>query len=118
MEPTCYDGQLGFINRFAYAWGQPRRGDIIGFRPDNGGPIVVKRIIGLPGEQIAFHRGTVFINGQSLEEPYLESKGFWEWPEETLAQKTYFVTGDNRTVSRQFRVPQGQIIGKLYFWHP
>lgn len=118
MEPTCYNGQIGFINKLTYAWRPPQRGDIIGFRPENGGPIVVKRIIGLPGERIAFHSGTVFINGESLAEPYLESKGAWEWPEETLAKATYFVTGDNRTISLQFRVPQEKILGKLYFWHP
>lgn len=117
MEPTCHDGQIGFINRLAYTWQPPRRGDVVGFRPNGSGPIIVKRIIGLPGERIAFHSGTVFINGQSLAEPYLDSKGFWEWPEETLPQATYFVTGDNRTLSRQFRVGQQTILGKLYSWH-
>ena len=116
MEPTCYNGQIGFINQLAYHWRPPRRGEIIGFRPDNRGPIIVKRIIGLPGERIAFHSGTVFINGQALAEPYLDAKGSWEWPEETLAKQTYFVTGDNRTLSMQFRVEQHTILGKLHFW--
>ena len=117
MEPTCYDGQIGLINSLAYIWHPPRRGDVVGFRLDRGGPIIIKRVIGLPGESIAFHSGAVFINGKSIAEPYLADQGAWEWPEETLGEKTYFVTGDNRLISQQFRVEGAQIFGKLLSWH-
>src|ERR1039458_8277054 len=46
-----------------------------------------------PGERVAFHSGVVFINGKSIAEPYLISHGAWEWPEETLGDDVYFVTG-------------------------
>jgi signal peptidase I len=118
MEPTYYDGQVGVVNVFAYAGHSPRRGDIVGFHWQGDRQIIVKRVIGLPGERIAFHRGTVFINGQSLAEPYLVASGAWEWPEETLPEKTFFVTGDNRMISQQFRVESSQLLGKVYTWRP
>lgn len=118
MEPTCYDGQIGIVNKLAYVWRNPSRGDLITFHSDDGLQIIVKRIIGLPGERIAFHSGVVFINGKQILEPYLVSKGAWEWPEETLDDKVYFVTGDNRVISQQFRVKNSKIMGKLYGWHP
>jgi signal peptidase I len=118
MEPTCYDGQTGVLNVLAYASHPPKRGDIVGFHSGDGGQIIIKRIIGLPGERIAFHSGVVYINGKSIAEPYLASQGAWEWPEETLGEKVYFVTGDNRVISQQFRVESRNILGKLYAWHP
>jgi signal peptidase I len=118
MEPTCYDGQIAVINSLSFIRHQPGRGDIVGFRLTNNPQIIIKRIVGLPGEHIAFHSGVVFINGKSIAEPYLTSQGAWEWPEETLAENTYFVTGDNRVISQQFRVERSRILGKLYSWHP
>ena len=118
MEPTCYDGQISVVNVLAYAWHSPKRGDIVGLHSDNGRQIIIKRIIGLPGERIAFHSGVVYINGKSIAEPYLASQGAWEWPEETLGKNVYFVTGDNRVISQQFRVEGRRIFGKLYAWHP
>lgn len=116
MEPTCHDGQLGLINSLAYVWHPPRRGDIVGFRLDNEKQIIIKRVIGLPGEQIAFHTGTVLINGEKLSEPYLTGQGAWEWPEETLGRNTYFVSGDNRIITQEFRVEGSKILGKFYNW--
>jgi signal peptidase I len=118
MEPTCYDGQISVVNVFAYAWHSPKRGDIVGFHSDDGRQIIIKRIVGLPGERIAFHSGVVYINGKSIAEPYLVSQGAWEWPEETLGNNVYFVTGDNRVISQQFRVESSKIFGKFYGWHP
>jgi signal peptidase I len=118
MEPTCSDGQIGFIYSLAYVRQTPKRGDIIGFRLDNNDrQIIVKRIIGLPGESVGFHRGTVFINGREVAEPYLPDAGAWEWPDETLDSKSYFVIGDNRLLSQQYRIEEKNILGKLYSWH-
>jgi len=118
MEPTCYDGQISILNVLAYAWHPPKRGDIVAFQSGDDRKIMVKRIIGLPGERIAFHSGVVYINGQRIAEPYLVSQGAWEWPEETLGDNFYFVTGDNRVISQQFRIDGKNILGKLYGWHP
>ena len=116
MEPICYDGEIGFINALAYVRHTPHRGDIVVVR-NSAREILIKRIIALPGERIAFHSGTVSINGEALAEPYLESKGAWEWPEEELGEDAFFVTGDNRQISQQLRLRRSDIIGKFVRWH-
>jgi signal peptidase I len=113
MEPTCHDGRVGFINLLAYKWREPQRGDIVGVRAGPENELMLKRLIGLPGERFAIHGGQVFINGSALEEPYVVLPGNSEWPEETLAPDTYFVDGDNRSVSREFRAGRNQILGTL-----
>lgn len=117
MKPTCYDGEISVLNVLAYVWHPPKRGDIVGCKSDDGQQIIIKRVVGLPGEHIAFHSGVVYINGEILAEPYVVSQGAWEWPEETLGDEVYFVTGDNRVISQQFRIRKNKIIGKVFGWH-
>ena len=114
MEPTCHDGRVGCINLLAYAWRSPQRGDIVGLRTGPDHQLMLKRLIGLPGERIAIHAGTVYINGAPLDEPYVSWTGTGEWPEETLDKNTYFVDGDNRPISQQFNAGRDQILGKLW----
>jgi len=114
MEPTCHDGQVRLLNLLAYARQEPQRGDIVGIRFGPRDPIMIKRVIGRPGDRIAFYSGVLFINGVQIMEPYLSSPGAWEWPEETLTQDTYYVAGDNRPISQQFKVDRKQIFGKLF----
>jgi signal peptidase I len=98
MLPTLRAGQKVTVNRVAYWFGKPQRGDIVAYRlPGEPGSIFVKRVIGLPGETISIQRGYVYINGELFEEPYLTdtgitiSDGSWEIP-----ARSYFVMGDNR----------------------
>ena len=75
MLPTYQNGSVNFVNRLAYLRHEPQRGDVVGIRlsdPSIMWPSVMylKRIIGLPGETVAFANGTVLINGQALDEPY------------------------------------------------
>ncbi len=119
MVPTVYDGEFVVAMRHVV----PKRGDIIAFY--SGDKILVKRVIGLPGEQISMDKwGRVYIDGELLDEPYLEKTavggcdiGFpCRVPEEAV-----FVMGDNREVSMDSRnsavgcVQRGQFIGKLIF---
>jgi signal peptidase I len=113
MEPTCQDGRAGLVNLLAYAWRAPQRGEIVGIRQAADGPILLKRLIGLPGERIAFHRGQLYINGVLQEEPYLSAPGTGERPEETLGPGMYFATGDNRAVTEEYHIGRNQILGRL-----
>jgi signal peptidase I len=94
------------------------RGDIV-LMLDPQGERVVKRIVGLPGEVVAFCRGYVFINDQLLREPYLPKYTFTvlssqSKPRTALGSDQYFVLGDNRKVSLDSRkygpVRRGQIL--------
>lgn len=118
MYPTLEDGQYTIVNKLVYRLHPPERGDIVVFRaPQEPSKDYVKRIIGLPGEKIAFHRGHVLINGLYLQEPYLSTLPDYEDPPPLrVPQDHYYVLGDNRANSEdshQFGpIPKESIRGK------
>jgi signal peptidase I len=66
--PTIDVGNRFFANRLAYLFDEPQRGDIVVFKhPDGGNVLLVKRVIGLPGEVVMIENGIIFINEQPLE---------------------------------------------------
>ena len=86
--------------------------------------MIIKRIIGLPGERITIRGGFVYIDGQQLDEPYLEegmmtSEHSGEYADILLGDNEYYLLGDNRMNSRDSRdvgpVSRGEIEGKLFF---
>jgi signal peptidase I len=118
MQPTLYAGDYVIVNKLAYRFGgAPRRGDVIVFRyPPNPDTIpYIKRVIGLPGDQIHIADGKVYVNGQLCIEPYLPVTttrgGDWSVPAGQL-----FVMGDNRNNSSDSRtwgfVPMENVIGR------
>ena len=122
-------------NRLAYRFRDPERGDIVVFEApaaaarcglgDNGSAFV-KRIIGLPGEEVSEREGIVYIDGERLVEPYVapSRRGHesGSWPR--VERGHYFVLGDNRTRSCDSRtwgtVPRNDLIGPvtLTYWPP
>ena len=113
MLPTCPDQAKYWVNRFAYIWHKPQRYDVVAVRfvPADGAisrlepphVMLLKRIIGLPGETVAFENGRVLINGKVLDEPY-ESEDYpcyWDRPPVTLGSNEYFIVGDNRSMPWQ-----------------
>jgi signal peptidase I len=120
MQPTYQSGRVNFINRWAYLRHPPRRGDVVGIQYAGHQVMLFKRIIGLPGERIAIHRGIVHIDGEPLPEPYVKwFNNHWERAEEKLAPDTYFVIGDNRGMSIHEhvmgRAEANRIVGKALF---
>jgi signal peptidase I len=118
MQPTLYPSDYVIVNKLAYRFsGSPQRGDVIVFRyPPNPDAIpYIKRIIGLPGDQVHIADGKIYINGQLMFEPYLtvltNRGGDWTVPKGNL-----FVMGDNRNNSSDSRtwgfVPFENIIGR------
>lgn len=97
MEPSFYNGERLFVNKFIYRFTEPERGDVIIFTPD-GAPQdkFIKRVIGLSGETVKIEDGKVWIDGKLLQENYIEvpitdKSGTYEVPEDHV-----FVLGDNR----------------------
>ncbi len=125
MVPTLHENDYVVVNRLAYKLGQPHRGDIIVFKypPDPTQIPYIKRVIGLPGDQIHIADGKVYINGVLRNEPYLKvtTNGNGDW---TVPQGNLFVMGDNRNNSSDSRswgwVPLGNVIGKaeVIYWPP
>ncbi len=123
MRPTLQDGEFVLVSRLAYKISQPARGDIIVFRSTTQELDLIKRVIGLPGDQVRVDNGRVIVNEQVLEEPYIAAApsyaGHWQVPEGYL-----FVLGDNRNDSSDSHawgmLPLENVIGKglLIYWPP
>ena len=87
----------------------PERGDIVTFWDEELNKVLVKRVVGLPGETISFENGYTYVNGEKLDESYLPTQGITTLPD-SMAEKTFtvpegcmFVMGDNRTGSNDAR---------------
>jgi signal peptidase I len=96
MQPTIDAGEWLWLWRPAAWQGLPRRGEIIGLTLAGGAALLVKRVIGLPGERIAIAGGVVFVNDVPLDEPYVTLRRAWEVDEVTLGADEIYVIGDNR----------------------
>ena len=119
MQPTYRSGSLNLVNRLAFSFRPPARGDIVAIRLAGPHVVFVKRIIGLPGERFKIVQGQVFINGAPLDEPYVHDRQPWDVPEVTLTPRDYFVIGDNRRMraaDHSFgRADVSRIIGRVVF---
>jgi signal peptidase I len=122
MEPTFRDGQFNLVNRLAFLFHEPQRGDIVSIRFSNPGTfsapseMLMKRIIGLPGETVSFHAGHAYINGTLLKEPYVKFPCDWEHAPIVCGPAQYYVVGDNRSMPfpahTQGRAARDRIVGK------
>ncbi|MGI5868996.1 MAG: signal peptidase I [Kiritimatiellia bacterium] len=98
MEPTYRDGGFVFCWRPA-AWFQaPQRGDVVIIRFAGKRVALLKRVVGLAGDTIAFENGTLVRNGLSVAEPCIAGPCDWNLAPRTVAEGNIYVVGDNRAV--------------------
>lgn len=121
MDPTLHEGQMLVISKFNYFVGDPERGHIIVLKDEVENKLLIKRIIGLPGEVVQLKDGKVYINSKEIPDytsfpTYAYTKEEW-----TLPEGEYFVLGDNREHSRDSRledvglVDRNNIVGRAVF---
>ena len=106
METTLPTKSVLIGLHLPYAVGDPmpERGDIVTFWSDELNKVLVKRVIGLPGDEITFAGGYVYINGERLEEEYLPAQGITKCEKSfTVPEGCFFPMGDNRTGSNDAR---------------
>jgi signal peptidase I len=130
MVPTLEDNQYIIINKFGYLLGEPGRGDVVVFRPPTDSrKYYVKRVIGLPGEEVIIRDGRVYVVYEDREEEVILPEGYldernagrtFRAPVGTgdrtaesfrIPDEQYFLLGDNRQGSldsRSFRSAEGQ----------
>ena len=124
MEPTLQSGEFVIVNKLAYKLSAPELSDVIVFHYPRDPKIeYIKRVIGLPGDVVKITNGSVMVNEQQLDEPYIKAppnyQAEWTVPEDSL-----FVLGDNRNNSSDSHnwgpVPIDYVIGQalIVYWPP
>ena len=117
MYPTFKDGDFIIATRSYLSGNTFERGDVILFE-NNDGKVLIKRIVGLPGDKLEIKDGLVYINSRQLKEEYLVDKEYTRPDSElVIHDNCYFVLGDNRGNSIDSRalgeIKGEQIIGKV-----
>lgn len=122
MEPSLHDDDIVLLVKT----GKLKTGDLCAFYHSN--KILVKRVIAVPGDYLWIESdGTVFLNGEALDEPYLTAKALGECDIEfpyQVPENHFFVMGDRRDTSVDSRssvigcIPKDQVLGKILcrFW--
>lgn len=124
MEPSLYNGQEIFLNRLIYKVASPRAGDVVVFLPNGNekSHYYVKRVVGVPGDNLYIKSGMLYVNGEVVEEYFndrIAEPGILE-NEVKLGEDEYFVIGDNCNSSEDSRsanvgtVRKSYIIGKAW----
>ncbi len=122
MEPNLHDDQYIIINKLIYQLKEPQRGDVVVFQyPHDPSRDFIKRVIGVPGDNVVIQNGIIAINGRPVEEPYIAQQGNYSgnW---TLGPNEFFVLGDNRNNSSDSHnwglLPRDNLIGRAWviYW--
>src|SRR5215217_5647959 len=75
MVPTLEIGDRVFVNKFVYRFSEPERGDIVVFAStEDDKEDLIKRVVGVPGDEIQVQGGTLYVNGERQEEPYVNPR--------------------------------------------
>ena len=142
MRPTLLEGDLILVNKFIYGAKIPftakrlpvfkelKRGDVVVFiYPEDAKKDFIKRLVGLPGDEIEIKKGSIYVNGNPLLDSIFNSRYYYnrgdfgvEGTKIIVPKDNYFVLGDNSASSKDSRywgfVPKENILGKafLIYW--
>ena len=116
MEPT-YSNGFNLCWRGRYLFGSPQRGDVVAIRFAGNRVLLLKRIVALAGDNVAFEHGILVVNGQEVQEPYVQYRADWNLEPRTVEPGKVYVVGDNRGVPMHRhhfgQVEEQRIVGGL-----
>lgn len=122
MEPNLMQFQRLIVDKVSYRVHPPQRNDIVVLDLPEMDEMLVKRVVGLPGEVVEVRSGTVYVNGQPLDESFPHDVTPYDMEPITLGPLAYFVLGDNRSNSNDSRafgpVRREDILGRVWlrYW--
>ena len=116
MEPTYTNG-FNLCWRGRYLFASPQRGDVVAIRFAGNRVLLLKRIVALAGDTVAFAHGRLVVNGQQVDEPYVRFRSDWNLEPRTVEPGKVYVVGDNRGVPMHRhhfgQVDEQRIVGGL-----
>ncbi len=128
MEPNLHTDQRLVVEKLSYnrflrqylGMPGPRRGDVVVIHlKDQSDELLIKRVIGLPGDVVEIHDGLVFVNNRALSEPYVAGATTGSFGPMTIPPLSVFVLGDNRNFSNDSRsfgvIPLKDVVGRAWF---
>lgn len=127
MEPNLHTDQRLIVEKLSYnpflrqylGMSGPQRGDVVVLQLEAQDELLIKRVIGLPGDEIIVRDGQVYVNSLILSEPYLSAETTGSFGPVTVPPLHVFVMGDNRNFSNDSRsfgtVPLRDIMGRAWF---
>ena len=138
MEPTYHNGNIVLVDKFFYKRSEPSYNDIVvaKYHVNSNEDQIIKRVIGMPNDTICCVDGVVYVNGEAIDEYYLDDEFVLEqsqleydgkftkdFSEFVLGHDEYFLLGDNRLHSSDSRVfgvfQKEDIVSKhVYVWYP
>lgn len=108
MIPTLEDGQTLILNKIVYKVSDIKRFDIVVLDTDKYNELLIKRVVGLPGEHVSYKDGNLYINGKKVKEDFKHENtddfDLEELDVKTIPEDKYFVVGDNRVNSQDSRI--------------
>lgn len=136
MQDTLLVGDRVLVDRISWRFSEPQQGDVVVFHPPFDGPVLIKRIVGMPGDELSVSEGVLYVNGEAQSESYVLQTAEGPVPTEPFANGmpwgleepfvvpagNYFMMGDNRINSGDSRelgpVPRDQLVGLTFgrYW--
>jgi signal peptidase I len=101
MEPTYHDGSFNFCVCVRYIFSEPKRGDVVTVKFAGTELMLLKRVVAVSGDTVAFDNGMLVINGQPQKEPYVKYRSAdWNLSPRTVLPGHVYVVGDNRSMEQ------------------
>ena len=115
MAPTYTESNITFCWRPRFWFTKPQRGDAVFIRIPKSSAILLRRVVAVDGDTVGFYHGTAVVNGQPLQESYVQNPCEWHFRPMPVPEKSVYVVGDNRDIPAEDAVfgviESRQIIG-------
>jgi len=111
MLPTLHSGEIAGVNKLIYLLRPPHRGEVVAVW--SGKELMIKRVLGLPGEYVEMRGGVLYIDGRPLAEPYVRFSDYYDIAPGRMGPGRFVLAGDNRPETLIEIANRERIVGRL-----